>query len=263
MFTKKSQMTSPPAKLPREISSRDIFTHVFKRNFYQTKFEEQFWQKILEGEKYLPMKLKRLIYQKMSQCKKAYTKKKRKTLSPQNIWRWVPTQKVPPKETQEKFLQQIFASKNPPKKIRRKVSTKKSWKIIQKCPWENSLPKNLKRNLSKSSWSAILPYNYQAPVSSEEWVRLWPQWEAAVLSCFQLQMLLFPVITWSRNRTYLEKASTPPQVPDDEEPDLQVDEETSKLHEQFMSYQQDQEEELKHYRQYLEKKETMRWTPKK
>lgn len=71
-------------------------------------------------------------------------------------------------------------------------------------------------------------FNYNAPVSGAE---------------------------WAQSPYEYENTTGPAEGPDELDPDLEVEEESWKLHQQAVEYQKHQEEELKHYSEYVEKQD--------
>ena len=192
--TKKSQETSPAKNLRREISSkeslkkkiheiskkkslpkqpsRDSSKISLKRNLYQTSIWEVFFTRNCLKE-YCTERTSGDFLPNYIPVKKDYQKTYQK-LSPQNIWRWISTQKTFP----EKTLKKSFYNKssntniNPkiceetslPKKIWKGISTRKNHpdgNSLPKKPEDKSLPKKIWRNDStKKIWEGISTKNY-------------------------------------------------------------------------------------------------------
>ena len=108
-------------------------------------------------------------------------------------------------------------------------------------------------------------YNYDAPFSSEDWARVQEEAGQDLGKTPEEDLQPGPLDSrpysyhapsssehWAEDPYHWEKAVSPVEILDDDQPEGQVDEEAAKLHKQFMEYQEEQEEEVKHYRHYVE-----------
>ena len=149
----------------------------------------------------------------------------------------------------------------------------KSWKTHHE--WQEDGWQHWEQPKEEQSYPESYPfpscagrYNYDKPFSSEEWAcdqeDLRQQWEEAEdkdLPPVPLGSRPWSYHApsssehWAEDPYHWEKASTPVEVIDDDDPERLADEEAAKLHKQFMEYQEDQEEEVKHYTKYVEKKD--------